>query len=73
MAPISRSQEHTAPAPPSSATMNSITFKASSAVVKVHSNIDMTITAEANDADYAIEDSRAVFSLIRPHLRVLSP
>jgi hypothetical protein len=59
------------PEPPPSSTFQSVRLQASSALADVDRYMDLTLSAEPGDPDYAIEDSRAVFAKISQYVRVL--
>jgi hypothetical protein len=57
--------------PPFASNIVSVQFKVTNAIIALNQNTDLSISVEAGDPDYAVEDTRSIFQLIRErHLSV---
>jgi hypothetical protein len=59
--------------PPSGATIVTAQFKVTDAIIELSDNTDLSISAEAGDPNYAIEDTRSIFGLIKERYLSVNP
>ena len=59
--------------PPSGSNIVSVQFKVTDAIIELNSNTDLSISVEAGDPDYAVEDARSIFQLIRERYLSVNP
>jgi hypothetical protein len=48
-------------------TVRSVQLKASAAIVEIDQRADLSVSAEAGDPAYAVEDCQQIFRLLEPH------